>query len=419
MSVTHTKVISPKYPTAVIGNSFYQRPLNTIIRRMTNSQRVFAGGNWKPGTIIGGNTTNSEPHWSNCTDTLMLAGVSIIENGAHKDVIGVFGQDMRYLTTLPPRISQYNLRWDTVDPACFYHFTGSRVEKWDVRAMRKRQWTLGFPVGLAGGEGDVSDTNEILLDKDGKVLFIYDLNKMATVSGSYSPSTLDLGSLGAKGAALGVDYATLSQDGQYILVSWSGQCGTHGGIEVYSRKWEYLHRIYPPVPVHWCSALDTSGNPVIYTTLPFGHSWFIEPYAALVYKPGDYVKIRVDTGAITRLLSLPKWTHHMTCKRRGYREVVYTVFDERELKPSVKSLWTQPDWAPYFGELVEIDTDGGGVRRLCHVWSRPSKVVKKPGKWWQSDPFAFGNKVGFRSCVVNDDVPAMATGIGDMFYVEV
>lgn len=416
MPNTTTKVIRPQYPDHVIGSSHYQKPLNAIVRRLTNSQREFKYGSWTPGSVLGGYTSNSEPHWSNCDDSLLAVASSKVVTGARRDTVGIWGRDMRLIKEMPAGIGQPYLRWSATVPRHLFHFRQGVIERYNVESMKRDRWSFGFNLGLAGGEGDVADTNEILLDKDGKTLFVYDLNTMSVVSGSYSPSTLDLGSLGAKGTAQGVDYATLSQDGNYILVSWSGRCGAHSGIEVYDRRWNYIHRVYPGV-VHWCNGIDTAGRPVIYTTMPFGYPDYMAAWPEC--NPGDYVKIHVDTGMVVKLLSIPKWSHHMTCKARGDRGHVYVTFEEREVKATIKTLWTQPDWFPFWGELLEVNTNGGGFRRLCHTWCRPSKVVKKPAKYWQPDNFAFAGHVGFRSCVVNDKVAAMATGIGDIFYVNV
>lgn len=411
MPNTTTKVIRPQYPDAVIGSSIYQKPLDATVTRLTNSQRIFQQDNWKPGSILGGYTSNSEPYWSNCDDSQLAASFTNVVNGALQNRVWLWNRDMQPVKELTAGIGQGNLRWSAAVPRHLFHFRQGVVERYNVASMKKDRWSLGFDCGLAGGEGDVADTNEILLDKDGKTLFIYDLNTMSTVSGSYSPPTLDLGSLGAKGTAQGVDYATLSQCGNYILVSWSGQYGIHSGIEVYDRRWNYIHRIYPGV-IHWITAIDSDNRPVIYTTLPFGYPDFIAPYKDRGYKPGDFVKIYVDTGTITKLLDMPKWSHFMVAKRRGDRAHVYVTFEERELKSSIKTLYIKPDWAPYFGEMLEINTNGGGFRRLCHTWCRPSKAVKKPAKWWQPDNFVFGDKAGFRSCVGN------VNGIGDVFYVQ-
>jgi hypothetical protein len=150
---------------------------------------------------------------------------------------------------------------------------------------------------------------------------------------------------------------------------------------------------------------------VIYTTLPFDQKFIQENAISDDCKSGDFVKIDIETGQIIKLLDVPKWTHFTVAKARDRSDIVYISFFERDLG---KNIYGQQKWSPFFGEIVEVQTNGSGeFHRICHTYAKPIVGIDKPTKWWQPDHQVFNGKVLWRSCM------NQPSGIGDIFWTNI
>lgn len=405
---TDTKVYRPQYPTEIIGETYHDNVMDATIHRLTDSQIYAIGETIDPIKIpLGGNFSNSEYHISNLDETCFFCQRSILKDGRWRQLTCLYDRTMLPIYELPKGIGPAKIRWSQTNPQELLIFTPGRIYVYNVKT-RKNRYIAIVPIitAMAGGEAEVSLNNQIILNSATRLIH-YDMNKLKIIS--QSPYEIPIGKIGIITQAQTIDYAAMSPKGDHIIIAWANGVPGHRGIEVFDLDWNFERWIYPG-EIHFYATVDMNGDQVIYTCLP-NDPVFLAPYKKLKYKAGDFAKINIETGIITKLLDVPKWSHFMITQRRNHPEVVYVTWMERDLG---KDLLGRSKWSLYFGELVEVATDGSGkARRLCHTYCKPVEGIAKPPKFFQPDNNSFGDKILFRSCIKNSN------GVGDVFYCKV
>jgi len=404
-------------PPSQAGGSYIDPAFGTRIVRVTECQRFGQD-------VLGGYFGNSEICFFNVDGSYFIAVENEIVNG--RNVIGTFlyngisGARVKMIGQPGDNIQPYWIRWaladhykgdgSTVyfDPVYhFYKYESNEIRLYDVRDIDNyavlRRFDEYSHIGPAGGEGDLSDDGRYwCLDGDSQEMFVYDLIDDV----KYPVSTFDVGSLGSKGTEVGVDYAAVSTSGQYVVVAW-GTAPAEGeryhGIEVYDKQWNFLRQIHPGI-IHWELGVDAYGHEVIYTVASFGFQDYFEQRGV---RPGDIISIRLSDGYIRLLKSIPKWSgFSMTgCNSVTGGQFIYVSYEARSENP-------EELWYPFWGEIIEVPTDGSGqVRRLAHHRTRP--VEGQIGKYWQPDANINrqGTKIMYRS--------TYNTCVGDVFMFDI
>jgi len=402
--ISDAVIIPPEYQTFVppseVGSSYVDPAFGTRIYRVTNC------GNASP-DAFGGYFGNSEICVFNVDGSYFIAVENVEEDGKDKLSTflynGITGTRIKYLGE--DTIRPWWIRWAiankykkngeyvTFDPVyCFYKYEGNEVRLYDVRDMQNYVVLHKFDeyseIGPAGGEGDISDDGRYwCLDGDGRELFVYDLIDDI----KYPTSTFDLGSLGSFGGEIGVDYAAVSPMGNYVVVAWTTQPAEerYHGIEVYDKEWNFIRQVHPGI-VHWEVGVDAFGSEVVYTVAGFS---IPEYFTSRGVNPGDVISIRMSDGYMRLLKHMESWAPPMmtACNSVTSGKYLYVSFSARSDDP-------ESVWAPFWGEIVEIPTDGSGeVRRLVHHRSR--EVDGKTTKYWQADAVINrqGTKILYRS----------------------
>jgi len=373
-------------PPAAVGASYVDPVFNTRITRVTNCG--MAGSQ-----VLGGYMGNSEICTFNSDGSFFIATENVVENGVEVNATFLYsGSTGGRLKRLgKDTIRPWWIRWALADrykkngqyvlfdpKHHFYKYEGNEIRLYDVRNMDSwvtlRRFSEYQSIGPAGGEGDLSDDGRYwCLDGDGRELFVYDLIDDI----KHPASTFNAGVIGSPGSELGVDYAAISPLGRYVVVSWSTtpQEARYHGIEVYDRQFNFQRQIYPGI-IHWELGVDSYGHEVLYNTAGFAVSEF---FTSRGVQPGDIISIRLSDGYIRLLHHMPSWASQIMsgCNSVTDHKYVYVAFYGRSSDPDKL-------WSPYWGEIVEIPTDGSGaVRRLVHHRSRA--VAGKSEKYWQPD----------------------------------
>ena len=402
--ISDAPILPPDYdsfqPPAEKGGAYLDPAFETQVCRITTCGAEYDDA-------MGGYFSNSEICIFNSDGSLFLAVENVKENGVEKLYTylydGQTGARINYIgqNTMRP----WWIRWALADKYkkdgqyvyfdpvyCFYKYEGNQILLYDVRDMSEFKVIKTFSeyneIGPAGGEGDISDNGRYwCLDGDDHELFVYDLIDDI----KYPVSNFDLGSLGSYGSATGVDYATVSPKGNYIIVSWTTDPSLerYHGIEVYDKEWNFIRQVHPDI-VHWEVGVDTFGEEVVYSVAGFGVKEFFKSQGI---DPGDVISIGMADGNMRLLKEMPSWAAPMmtACNSVTNGDYVYVSFSPRSENP-------EQLWAPFWGEIVEVPTNGSGeVRRLVHHRSR--EVDGKASKYWQADAVVNrqGTKILFRS----------------------
>lgn len=386
------------------GQSYVDPVFGTVVTRMTDSGPWAKNGN-------GGEIANSEVAYFNADDSLFMISEYVRQEG-RTPLSGVLydGRTGRFVKSLGSgTMRPWWCRWAVADryrkgggyvrfepSRHFYKYEGNELRLYcvdDLSFVVLRKFSEYAAIGPAGGEGDLSlDGRYWLLDGDGRELFLYDLidDRKCAVS------AFDVGELGSRGARLGVDYAAVSALGEGLLVSWSYPPAVRRfcGLELYDRQWGFVRQLHPEL-VHWVRGIDAFGEDVVYCSASFGVREFWERRGV---KPGDYVSIRLRDGFVRRLIDMPAWAHHVSSavSIKTNPNYVYVAYAARSADPS-------SSWQPYWGEILEVPTDGcGKLRRLVH--HRTRELPGRSAKFTQPD-FNInhaGTKIIFRSTFAND-----------------
>ncbi len=387
-------------PPANIGSTYVDPSFNTRVTRVTNCGLAHAqalGGYMGNSEIC---TFNSDGSYFIATENVVVDGKEInatyLYSGSTGARLKMLGKDtMRpwWIRWALAKRYKKNGQYVTIDPVyCFYKYEANEIRLYDVRQMESyvvlRRFSEYGEIGPAGGEGDLSDDGRYwCLDGDHRELFVYDLVDDI----KYPASTFNAGVIGSPGSELGVDYAAVSPSGQYVVVSWSTTTmeSRYHGIEVYDRQFNFQRQIYPGI-IHWELGVDRFGHEVIYTTAGFA---LAEYYTSRGVRPGDLISIRLSDGYIRLLKRMEVWASQImsACNSVTDHNYVYVALYGRSSDPNKL-------WAPFWGEIVEIPTDGSGqVRRLVHHRSR--EISGKSEKYWQPDLVVNrqGSKIVYRS----------------------
>jgi len=166
----------------------------------------------------------------------------------------------------------------------------------------------------------------------------------------------------------------------------------HNGVELYDRSWNFQRQLLPYCP-HLEVAYNGDGEEIIVCAAYHKHE---SAYEAAGATPGDLISVRLSDGAVTLLLDMPKWTHqtYSACNSVTTPGVVYVSLSGRGIDPS-------DQWWPFYGELIELATDGSQrVRRLAHTRTDPcldrypSGISPKAVVNRQGTTIAFQSNVG-------------------------
>ncbi|MDZ7725637.1 MAG: hypothetical protein U5R06_23140 [candidate division KSB1 bacterium] len=401
----------PEFP----GESYTDPVFSTPVTRMTKCDTL-------AGDYLGGYFANSEMCYWNIDGSYFLAQENDTVDSYNGDHListfiydGETGERLDYLGR--GEIRNWWIRWSitgqysdngqavTFDPKYhFYAYSGNQVLLYDMRDIDNpvvlRTFDEYTEIDNAGGEGDVSDDGRYwVLSGDDEELFVYDLIEDI----KYPATTFDIGVLGCRGG-VGVDYATISPNGDYVIVSWGTEPALNQqfhGIEVYDKNWNYVHQIYPGI-VHWETGIDHLGHQVIYTAAGYDFQEIYDPYGI---SPSDLISINIETGEMRQLESIPKWAHLVFSANNSIRsrEYMYVSYQDR-----VESLG---QWYPFWGEIIQVPTDGSGAtRRLVHHRARDNG--DRISKYYTPDINVNrqGSKIVFRSNYINQ--------IGDLYWFE-
>ncbi len=417
--ISDAVIIPPDYDTFVpppeIGSSYVDPAFGTKVFRMTNSTRF-------NDNVVGGYFSNGEICYFNKDGSYFIASENDIINGDTLQVTflynGITGARLKMLGR--GNIRPYWIRWAlankykkngeyvSFDPLNhFYKYEGNEIRLYDVRDMANyivlHKFNEYNEIGPAGGEGDISDDGRYwVLDGDEKEMFAYDLIDDI----KYPTSTFDVGSMGSKGSDVGIDYACISPRGNYIVVAWGTDpgVGRYRGIEVYDKNWNFQRQIYPGI-IHWEVGVDAFGEEVVYTAGTTSYPEFAELNGI---NTGDFISIRLRDGKIRLLKRVDIWSHFSmsACNSVNDHRYVYVSLT------ATRSDDPEKLWAPFWGEIIEVPTDGSGeVRRLLHHRSRP--VAGENAKFSTPDAVINrqGTKIVFRS--------TYNTRYGDLFMFDV
>lgn len=392
-------------------NSYIDPSFGTRIVRVTDNTTF---GKF----VLGGYMGNSEICYFNHDGSYFLAA----ENNPADGLITTFlydGKTGRQIRAIG-RFEPYVLRWPlasqytkngtkiSFDPTThFYKYDNNEIQLWDVNNPGDyeviRKFSEYGDIGPAGGEGDISFNGQYwVLDGDAKEMFVYDLIN----DQKYPVSTFDVGSLGSKGGAVGVDYAAISPRGNYVILSWGTDPGPekrYAGIELYDKNWNYIRQLHPSI-VHWDTGIDAFGDEVIYTVVTHDYPEVFESSGA---KPGDIVSVRLSDGHQRLLKDIPNWAHMAisACNTQTDGQYIYVSYHNRSDDPNKL-------WSPFWDEVIEIPTDGSQqVRRFVHHLSH--FVDGQSTKYYQPDAVVNrqGTKLIYRS--------TYNTGIGDLYMFDI
>jgi len=404
-------------PPAGAGSFYIDPAFGTKVIRVTDNTHF--------GTfVLGGYLGNSEICYFNKDGSYFIAEENETESGTRAVATFLYngntGDRVRMLALSNTYIRPYWVRWAladrykkngqyiTFDPNThLYKYHDNELRLYDINDLDNyvvlHKFTEYNEIGPAGGEGDLSGDGRFwVLDGDGKEMFAYDLIDDI----KYPVSTFDLGSLGSKGGNVGVDYATISPSGQYIVVSWGTDPGIdrrYAGIELYDKNWNFIRQLHPSI-IHWAMGYDAFGDEVIYTVVTHDFPEFFAPCGG---KAGDLVSVRMSDGHQILLKEVPIWAH-LEISSSNYLtsgEYIYVGYHRRS--EDVDKLWS-----PYWDEIIEVPTDGSqAVRRFLHHYSH--YVDGKSMKYYQPDPMINrqGTKLIYRSTYNND--------IGDLYMFDV
>ncbi len=390
---TDETLLPPDYVSFVppdIGQSYCDPTFGTEIKRLTDSGK--------------GYVTNSEISYFNIDDSYFIISDdnigSLMNGGDGHKIKPLGGGNMRPWWIRWPRANYYTASGhkEMFDPAQnFYKYEGNEIRLYDVDTLDYvviRKFSQYTEIDSAGGEGDISsDGRYWILDgtkPDGQqVLFSYDL--LDDIKGP--ESDFDTGCIGCKGKP-GVDYASISPSGVYIVIAWdAGQLDPfngHYGIEVFERRnWNFVRRIHPS-RIHFEMGYDSLGNEVMFAAAgntPDEILSFNIPDLAL----GDIISVRLNDGLGRKLLDIPKWAHYIISFANGQNHFIFLAFEAKSDSPSEL-------WSPYWGEIIAVPTDGSGEAvRLIHHRSR--KVGDQSTMKYQVDFIAnnAGTKIAFKS----------------------
>jgi hypothetical protein len=383
----------PDYGTfkpPALGGSYCDPTFGTWVKRVTDSQNAYA--------------TNSEIAYFNKDDSYFIAtdnNITWLFDGrdGHKiKALGVGG--IRPWWIRWPRADYYTIGGlkKTFDPAQhFYKYEGNEVRLYNVGAMSYvvlHKFEEYSEIGPAGGEGDVSlDGRYWVLDgkrkADGQLeIFVYDL--LDDKKGSVSP--FEVGSVGGTGS--GADFATVSPSGRYIVIAWDAgpndPFNDHYGVEVFDRaSWNFVSRVHPS-RIHIELGYDALGEEVVFTAAG-NSSTEIATFGIPGLAIGDQISVRLRDGYVRKLLDVPNWAHFVLSYSPGLPGYIFVGYDKRSDSPETL-------WAPYWGEIYAVATDGSGKAiRLVH--HRSWKVGNQSSKEYQPDFFVNnkGDKIVFNS----------------------
>jgi hypothetical protein len=329
-----------------------------------------------------GYVTNSEIAYFNLDDSYFIATeneVTYLYDGhdGHR-IKEIGGGTMRPWWIRWPRADFCTLFGvkHTFDPARhFYKYESNEIRLYSVDTLDHivlHKFTEYSEIGPAGGEGDISeDVRYWVLDgmraTDGELeLFAYDL--LDDQKGPVAP--FEVGDVGGRGS--GVDYATVSPSGQYVIIAWDAGTGDpfngHYGVEVFDRdSWTYLRRIHF-TRIHFALGYDAFGYEVMFAAAG-NTSQEIQQFGIPDISLGDQISVRLDNGEGRKLLEIPKYADYILSVSRKDNRYLFLGYHARSSSP-------EELWYPYWGEIVAVPTDGSGhAIRLVHHRSRAPEGV--------------------------------------------
>jgi len=389
---SHETIIPPDWETfapPAKGATYCDPVFGTEIKRLSDSELS--------------QLTNSEISYFNIDDSYFI----LVDTHDTYLMDGETGERVKKLGTggiRPwwmrwPRAGYYTMDGQThnFDPAThFYKYEGNEVRLYSIETLEYivlHKFNEYTEIDAAGGEGDVSNDGRYWLFSATKpggdmVLFAYDL--LDDVKGPETP--FEIGDVGGKGS--GVDYATISPSGKYVVIAWDAGMDDpfngHFGVEVFSREdWSYLRRVHP-IRIHFDLGYDSFGYEVLYATAG-NNPTELATFGIEGLTLGDVVSVRLDDGFGRMLLPLPSYAHQATGVANKQSKWVFLAWEQRSEDP-------YQTWYPYWGEVVAVATDGSqDVVRFLHHRSR--KVGDQIQKAYQPDffPNNAGNKIVFQS----------------------
>ena len=384
--ISDDNIIPPDYhtfkPPRQVGATYVDPAFSTVVKRVTNAGLLGPD-------VMGGNLGNSEISFFNIDGSYFIATENIEEGNITCFLYdGQTGARLKTIGTGTMR--PWWIRWALADHYTkngqtyrfepkyhFYKYEGNELRLYDVRDLEYvvlHKFIEYNQIGSGGGEGDISDNGRYwCLDGNDRVLFVYDLVNDI----KYPETNFNLGSLGSQGGNVGVDYSTVSPSGEYVVVAWGTDASEerYHGIEVYDKNWNFLRQIYPGI-IHWEVGTDAFGHDVVYTVAGFG---IPEYFLSRGVEPGDVISIRLSDGYMRLLKHMPKWSGQVMCANNTLNtpNYLYVAFYRLSADPNVA-------WGPFWGEIVEIPTDGSGeVRRFVH--HRTRQVEGKSESYAQPD----------------------------------
>jgi len=337
-------------PPTEAGGSYTDPVFGTVVTRVTVA---------RPERRTMAEVTNSEISYFNADGSLFF-GADEWGKGCLYD--GRTGAVVRQLEGVEFR--PWNTRW-SADARRFYQYAGNQlrlVNADDLSVEVLHSFDEYASIGPAGGEGDVSDDCRYwVLDGGGREMFVYDLVERR--KGPVTPFPVDFKA---------IDYATVTSSGDYVVVLWrSNGPGRYQGTELYDRDWNFVRQLAP-----WCShlefAYDPDGAEIMVCAAGFQAEEFTGPAGV---RPGDIIAIRLSDGKVSTLLTMPKWCHQMysTCNTGSTPQYIYMALSDRGFNP-------EETWFPYYGEILEIPTDGSQqIRRLVQHRSHDLEGVSPKG----------------------------------------
>jgi hypothetical protein len=379
---TNIPLPPPNYSSFIppkVGASYSDPTFGTTVKRLTDSGKVELGVN--------------EVSYFNNNDSYFIAvdnGLTYLMDGLDSRKIKVLeGKTMKPWYIRWPRANSYKASGvaKSFDPTQhFYKIEGNEIRLYNIDSLSYtllRKFDEYTEIGPVGGRSEISEGGRHwLLDgkkPDGKqALFIYDL--VGDLKGAECP--FDPGVI-ANSKSPGVHFGTVSPSGKYVVLTWntgsSSSWNDHFGVEAFDRStWKLVRRVIP-IWTKFELGYDSSGQEMFFAMA--GNS--LEDIKSLKIPDlalGDLISVRLADGVGKKLLDVPL--------RAGY-SLAYATRQKNFVFLSMEANSTSPEkqWAPYWGEILAVSTDGSGkVVRLVHHRSR------QVGSYSYSPNFIVNNK---------------------------
>jgi len=323
-------------------------------------------------------------------DRYFFIGVKLPGRGAETWLYD--GRTGAFIKKIP--ISAFDTaRWG-YDPKVIVYFIGKQIRGYNVETgedvvIKDFKETLGNGKGsVCGGDGhDFDDKGEWVLLEFGsgyRRMFAYNIRTGATGREFSLPQKTK------KGKRVGVDYATISPSGKYVVVN-KGLHGPHlrGGTGLYDRNGRFLRYLTSDVGHMDFGYYKGTEECIVMKTGKGKAEWKTRKG---IETRGLY-GVLFSNGEVVRLARAGTIWRQYSAVGGSNRRYVYMALESDGCRPN------DGKWSRYMAEIVEVPLDGSlKVRRFLHHRARPDDTGRE--EWghhtWADQPELWVNHAGDR-----------------------